>query len=165
MAKARLAPVYSRGRATITALSIAANSTTTQTIALPRSDFLHGFMLVGVPVGVSGSANRRANAAIYFTTTTGDACSQATVITTTSFYDYVFATTTFNDFANRAYFYDADSKLSEEYFSDDSTINIRIDSVVINGSNIEIVLRNTHATLARTTTLQIEWRVEIPANL
>ena len=166
MASIEIGPLFERGRSAVVNQSVAGGSTHTHTIALSRSDFLRGFLLLRVP-NISGAAAgmRRRNASVYITTTLADAVSQATAgdITTISSYPSGTLYTVFSR-KHKSYFYDAESKLSDTVFqrqdAPQNSAGIRLTSAFINGVQIELAFQNTHGSLARTLEVEIEWRVE-----
>lgn len=167
MATVNIGPVFERGRSTVVNQIVAGNTTYTHTIALSRSTFLRGFLLVRVPfVGTVAGGMQRRNASIYITTALADAVSQATATDTVSIPAYPSGILyTVFQWKHKSYFYDAEAKLSDTVFQrqdapTSTSTGLRITSARINGSNIEIAFENTHPSVPRTLEVEIEWRVE-----
>lgn len=166
MAVARLHPVLTkRGRTNVVGQVIAAPPTVddppvtwTLSIALGRSDFTHGFVMLGQPNSVT-AAQRRTTANIYCTTVLADAVAQSTSRKTTTFRNGYKLNYTVIEWAHKGYFYDVDSNLSDAFFSTNAN-RIKVTSAQINGSNLEIVFTNTSLVTSATLTVDVEYRVQ-----
>lgn len=162
MAVSRKRDVFNqRGRASISGQSVAALSTFTWQIALNRSDYTHGEGLLYLPVSIAHVNNRRNGAILKFTTTASQAIALSTVVTTYSIATYPSGgVVTVVVPPLRGYSQSIDGLLSATNFGAGvSDTLMQIDDCQINGSNLEIQIENTHATLARTFTAELEWAV------
>lgn len=143
-------------------VSVPASSTSTISIALNRSDYQFGTIGMYIPTSASSSTlKQRMTSLIMVTTSNNDAFAQSTayrdeVIQSGSAYY------SFTIWQHRGYRFSTDSFLSDANYTVSGSGPLRIDSARINGSNLEIVIRNTVGINAGSYNFNIRWRVWTP---
>lgn len=153
---------YQTGQTATGAVSVAASSTSTISIALNRSDYQYGTLGIYIPVSASSNTlKHRVTALILITTNNSDAFAQGTDYRTetiqsgSGYYSFTLWQHRGYDFADDAY-------LSNSLYTTVGSGTIRIDSARINGSNIEIVMRNTSGSSSGSYNVDVRWRVWTP---
>lgn len=162
MATARTPDLFfQRGRTSLSDQSIAAASTFLWQIPLNRSDYEVGTGILGLPVSIANTTNRRNTASLFFTTVASQTVAQSSARTSHSISTYPSgAIVVVTTWPFRFYAADLDSLLSAAEFAAGVTDTlVQIKSARINGTNLEIEIQNTHGTLARTFSGELEWRV------
>lgn len=141
---------------------VSASSTSTISIALNRSDYQYGIVHMYIPIsGSSNTLKQRMTSLILVTTTQSEAVAQSTAYRTevvasgSGYYSFTL-------WQHRGYAFNNDSALSEYAYAVAGSGTLRIDSAVINGSNLEIVIRNQSASFTGTYNFDVRWRVWTP---
>lgn len=146
-----------RGNFSITDQSISASSTFETNQSLTESDWLWGYAFIWLPNDADINANHRRKAMfVVFTTDHTEAVSQAAQV---QFQTFTISSIVYNfyEWWYKGYRYDEDGFLSSADY-DESGAYIRLDSIRIDGSNLEIIFRNTDSS-SRELTINGEWRV------
>lgn len=162
----RVRPAFERGRASVSGQSIASESNFTKTITLGRNDYIHGIVVIGNPASITAVNQRRLTANIHVTRTLSQAVAQSSNKELVEFISYQDeAEIVVIDWSHRAFFYSEDSRLSDSIFQEEelnvtSSTGNRLLSAEIDGVDLNLVFRNTHVSLARTLTVDIEYSVQ-----
>lgn len=146
-----------RGNFAITDQSISGTSTFETNQSLTESDWEWGYMFLWLPNDADITAqHRRKSMFLVFTKDHTEAVCQAAQV---NFQTFTINSIVYNfyEWWYKAYRYDEDGFLSSNDY-DESGANIRLDSVRIDGSNLEIIFRNTSGSTQQLT-INGEWRV------
>ena len=108
----------------------------TWSIALGVSGYTHGTVLLRVPFSVSNAFNRRGIGYYKFSTVLNEASGFGPSVS-----QYVVSLSVFNDRWQSGYAYSIDASLSD-YFYSANVASVRLTSIQINGSNLDLIFRN-----------------------
>jgi len=155
MAESRLVGFRTeRGTHSVVGQSIAAASTYTVQVPLGRADYRFGVAVLVVPNSVAALPGRAMF--VMFTDASANGVAQSHTRDSTTIFGYENRPYTFTNWSTKGYYKGVDPALSDAYF-DTFGSYIRLNSAIINGSNLEFEFYNAGPG-ARTLTINISYR-------
>ena len=137
------------GTFSMSAVTITKNTTYTKTIALDATDYTRGRIEFYIPASIGGLYGRM-HADINFTTAVNDAYARSSSLAYVAIYGYSVA-----DWRANFYYYTDDASLSAAaIFQNSANGNNQLFSCIINGSNIELAIKNLSLVLDSVLTIK-----------